>query len=89
MGNLLKISLISLLLCSCSSTYQISSNEQINDIKYNYEELYLDRVYITQNETKNIEIDEKNWKIIKTNLIKIHYHILKIQEQLNAKNESI
>lgn len=85
MGNLLKISLFSLLLCSCSTTYQISSNEQINDINYNYEELYLDRVYVTQNENKDIEIDEKNWKIIKTNLIKIHYHILKIQEQLDIK----
>ena len=85
MANLLKISLFSLLLCSCSSTYQISSSEQINDVNYNYEELYLDRVYIIQNENKDIEIDEKNWKIIKTNLIKIHYHILKIQEQLDNK----
>lgn len=87
MVNLLKISLISLLLCSCSTSYQISSNEQINDVNYNYEDLYLDKVYVTQNKNNNIELDEKNWKIIKNNLIKIHYHILKIQNQIdNQKN---
>ena len=83
MVNLLKISFIFLFLCACSTTeHHISPNIQVNDVKYQYEELYLNEINFNLDENKDIHIDQENWKIIKTNLIKIHYHILKLQEQI-------
>ena len=72
------------LLCSCTS-YQVSSNVNVNEVKYQYEELYLDEIDLDIDKDKNIQIDEENWKRIKANLIKIHYHILKIQSLIDEK----
>lgn len=82
-----KISMISFLiffLCSCAE-YKVASNVNVNDIKYQYEELYLDEIDLNIDKDKNIQIDQENWKRINSNLIKIHYHILKIQSQLDEK----
>ena len=82
MGNLLKISLISFLLCACASKYEISSNIQVNEVKTYHENLYLDEIDFKVDKNNDIHIDSENWNILKTNIIKIHYHILKLQEQL-------
>ena len=84
MGNLLKISLIlfSFLLCACTSKYEISSNINVREIQHYHENLYLDEIDFKVDKNNDIHIDNENWSILKTNIIKIHYHILKLQEQL-------
>ena len=83
MVNLLRISFILLFLCSCvTKESHISPNINVNDVNYQYEELYLNEITFNLDENKDIHIDNENWNIIKTNLIKIHYHILKLQSQI-------
>lgn len=88
MTNLLRISLFILsllLLCSCS--YTVSNKDETENIKGSYEELYLDKIDLDVNPNKTVQINEQNWKIIKSNLIKIHYHILKLQSIIDQKNK--
>ena len=87
MVNLLKISLIILLLAACSANYEVSNKEQIHNVIYNHEDLYLDNVDFKKDKDNNIIINKNNWKLIKTNLIKIHYHILKLQSQIDMKGK--
>ena len=84
MGNLLKISLIiiSFLICACTPKYEISSNINVNNVEHYHENLYLDEIDFKVDKNNDIHIDNENWNILKTNIIKIHYHILKLQEQL-------
>lgn len=88
MANLLKISLFILslnLLCACSHT--VSNKDETENVKGSYEELYLDKIDLDVNPDKTIQINEQNWKTIKSNLIKIHYHILKLQSIIDQKNK--
>lgn len=89
MVNLLKISLIILILTACSTNYEISNKEQIHQVKYSYEDLYLDNIDFKKDKDNNIVISEQNWKIIKTNLVKIHYYILKLQSQIDMKGKEV
>lgn len=84
MNKISILSFLTFLLCSCN-TYKVSSNVNVNEVKYQYEELYLDEVDLDIDKEKNIQINQENWKRIKANLVKIHYHILKIQSQLDEK----
>ena len=54
MVNLLKISLIILLLVACSTNYEVSNKEQIHNVIYNHEDLYLDNVDFKKDKDNNI-----------------------------------
>lgn len=88
------IILIILILTSCTHNYEISSNIQVNDVEKNYENLYLTPITFDAPRDKNNNIikcniyrgmDEENWQIMQENMLKIKYHILKLQSQINQQ----